>query len=106
MFGGQTLAIAAQPLNCTGKLPAPLAGSYFLVASCLAPAAHERGDIVWSATIPHCTDCAPAPSKRSWLSRLGHKKSPNAVMNVVEHYTPEDGCQGVGVEYFRQHYLQ
>ncbi len=105
-FGGVKLAIAAQPLDCTDQLPTPLADSYFLVAACLAPTAHERGDIVWSSTIPHCAHCAPAPSRRNWLSRLGHKTSPDAVLNVVEHYTPENGCQGVGVDFFRQRYLQ
>jgi hypothetical protein len=64
---GQNLTTTPQPLGCSDPLPAALAGRYFLVPACLAAAAHTRGDIVWSASIPHCSHCAPVPSKRSWF---------------------------------------
>lgn len=103
---GRELATAAQPLACTDPLPKPVADQYFLVPACLAPAAHARRDIVWSAGIPHCSQCAPAARKRSWFSSLGRRRTTPTALRVIEHYTDEEGRQGVGVEFFRQHYLQ
>jgi len=103
---GQNLTMAPQPLECSDPLPAAVVERYFLVPACLAPAAYARADIVWSASIPNCSQCAPVPSKRSWFSKLGNRQAKPPVLHVIEHYTPEDGRQGIGVEFFRQQYLQ
>jgi len=103
---GQTLPAALQPLGCTDPVPVSRAESYFLVPACLGAAAHARNDIVWSASIPNCSRCAPAPGKRSWFARLAHRRAADPALLVIEHYTPEHGRQGVGMEYFRRRYLQ
>lgn len=105
-FDGQDLTPGAQPLGCTDALPAPVADNYFLVPACLAPVAFSRSDIVWSASIPNCSHCAPLPGKRSWLSKLAHPHPKTPTLSTVEHYTAEAGRQGVGVEFFRKRYLQ
>ena len=105
-FGIQTLSPAAEPILCTNPLPAPISHSFFLVPACMAAAGHTRGDVLWSASIPNCADCAPAPGKRKWFARLAQRQAQNPILRVIEHYTPEDGRQGVGVELFRQRYLQ
>ena len=104
-FDGQTLPAAVPPLQCADPLPAPLADRYLLVPACLADSALTRSDVVWSAAVPHCSSCAPAPTSRSWLAKLAHHQAAIPTVQVVEHYTPEDGRQAVGAEYFRQRYL-
>jgi len=106
--GGETLAPDSQPLGCTDPLPAPIAESYLLVPACLAAAAEARSDVVWSASIPNCRDCAPVPSKRSWFAKLAHRQTQTTdpTLLVLEHYTPDHGRQGVGMEFFRRRYLQ
>ncbi|MDE3076686.1 MAG: hypothetical protein KGJ86_14805 [Chloroflexota bacterium] len=86
-------------------MPAPIADRYFLVPACLAAAALARSDVIWSGTIPHCGRCAPAPNKRSWFAKLAHHKATTPTLHLVEHYTPEEGRQSVGMEFFRQRYL-
>jgi hypothetical protein len=103
---GQDLAVSAQPLQCTDPLPAAVADRYYLVPACLARAAHARSDIVWSGSIPDCGQCAPVATKRSWFSRLAHRQTAVPALRVIEHYTPEEGRQGVGAEFFRRRYLQ
>ena len=103
---GQTLPAASQPLGCTDSLPAPVIDSYFFVPACLGATAGVRGDIIWSASIPHCGHCAPVPSKHGWFAKLAHRTTTNLTPSVVEHYTPEEGRQGVGMEFFRRRYLQ
>ena len=105
-FDGQNLPTAPQPMRCSDPLPAPVADRYFLVPACLAPAAHARSDIVWSASISHCSRCAPAPTKRSWFAKLARNQTINPTLHVIEHCTPEDGRQGIGIEFFRRRYLQ
>ena len=106
-FSGQTLPPAPQPLGCADALPAPIAGSYFLVPACMAGAAHARMDIIWSNAIPRCGACTVArPSKRGWRTQFGRGQATTPTLLVVEHYTPEEGRQGVGLDYFRQRYLQ
>ena len=102
---GQELTVPPQPLECTDPLPAPVADSYFLVPACLAPVAHARRDIVWSGSIPHCSQCAPIARKR-WWSKLVNRPTTPTALRVIEHYTDEEGRQDVGVEFFRQRYLQ
>ena len=105
--GGQTLPPASQPLGCTDALPPPMAGSYFLVPACMADAAHARADIIWSNAIPRCGACTVAhASKRGWRTQLGRRQATTSTLLVVEHYTPEEGRQGVGMDYFRQRYLR
>jgi len=103
---GQELTVAAQPLGCTDPLPTPVADHYFLVPACLAPAAHARRDVVWSGGIPHCSQCAPPARKRGWFAKLAKRSTAPTALRVVEHYTDEEGRQGVGAEFFRQRYLQ
>ena len=41
--------------------------------------------------------------------QLGGKRAKRFIKyiaDVIEHYTPEDGRQGIGIEFFRQRYLQ
>jgi len=105
-FDGQDLTSASQPLACTDPLPQARANEYLLVPACVGPAAHTRADIVWSASIPYCRHCAPAPAKRSWFSKLANRPSGPPDLHVVEHYTLQDGRQGIGAAFFRQRYLQ
>lgn len=107
IVSGQALPPASQPLRCTDALPAPMAGSYFLVPACMADAAQARSDIIWSQAIPGCGACTVArPGKRGWRTKFGHRQAPTPTLLIVEHYTPEEGRQGVGMDYFRQRYLQ
>jgi hypothetical protein len=102
---GQELTIAAQPSGCTDPLPTPVADHYFLVPACLAQAAHARRDIVWSASIPNCSQCMPVARKRNWFSNQAKRPTTPTALRVIEHYTDQEGRQGVGAEFFRQRYL-
>ena len=106
IFDSQHLNVSVQPLRCSDPLPATIPDAFFLVPACMADGAHARSDIVWTASIPHCGDCAPGPSERGWLAKLRHRRAPDPVLHTIEHYTSEDGRQGVGMEFFRQRYLQ
>jgi hypothetical protein len=105
LFDGQDIARSLQPLGCTDALPAAVADSYLLVPACLGPTAHDRSDVVWSASIPACVSCTPPPGKRRWFWKPNGGRPTRATVRVIEHYTAEDGRQGVGAEFFRKRYL-
>jgi hypothetical protein len=105
-LGGLELPRSAQPLLCVNPLPKAAADQYFLVPACLASAAHARADIVWSGSMPHCSQCAPVAKKGHWYSNLANKQKTATHLHVIEHYTHDEGRQAVGVEFFRQQYLQ
>ena len=102
---GKTLTAAAQPLGCNDALPVPAADCYFLVPACLAGVALTRRDFVWSAAVPHCSRCAPAPSQRGWFTMLSGRPANIPTLRTLELYSPEEGRQSVGTEFFCRRYL-
>jgi hypothetical protein len=49
--------------------------------------------------------CAPPHIERGWVANLRNLKASVPTLRMVVHHTPDEGRQSVGMEFFRQRYL-
>jgi hypothetical protein len=102
--GERVVPSESSVLSCDQELPASAAQTYYFVPACMAAAAADRMDVVWSPAIPDCSHCIAPAAKRHWFAKRPSNSSSVVVM-TVEHQTKQDGWQGVGAHFFQERYL-